>query len=263
MAYGFQSTNNEGQTIVGIEEPVYVEVRSGTLTNSGYAGAVPAFEGQVAATSTNTMYKFYITGNAVTTGDEIVFWHCGYHNWVGFPSPTFSGSMGDITAESSTLNYTVMAPRSDNPGPTTGYGAAVYDASGNCLWDSESLATRIVGGYIRRNWTGLGSASLSTGGTDIPYQPNMVTGTGSAVVRINAAYANTNQEGYYLLCVRFTGLDTWTFSTPEPDWFSTQSLHASISTIKVGDLPNSTTIGSLGVRNDWQNTLTILYGITD
>lgn len=173
MSYGFLTANQYGEKVLNAEEPLYVKVREGVLASSGYAGT-PRY-------TTQYFYKFYKTGGAVATGSEIVLYDIGTYNHIAFPPPTDLGNLGEIMYVKPTLRYVVMAPRDvlDNP---TGYGAACYNSNGECTWSTNELLCAITGGFVRRQWSGIGQDSIGFGYN--PIQPNLVTGSNSSIIII-------------------------------------------------------------------------------
>jgi hypothetical protein len=213
MSYGITTTNRFNEKVLGTEEPLFVKKREGILTNSGFAGT-PEY-------TNNYFYKFYRTGGAVATGNEIVLYDIGTENHIAFPPATDPENLGDIMYQNSTLRYVVMEPRDllDTP---TGYGAACFNSAGECTYSTSELLCSISGGFIERDWDYIGQKSIYGGPN--PLQPNLITGSNSSIIIIGQTpslnggwilsatfYDGSPNIGIQLITKRF---DVFDFSLP-------------------------------------------------
>ena len=183
MAYGFIAQNDSGQTVINDTEPLYVQKRSGTLSNFG--------------TTDLGYYKFNNSGNSVASGEEIVLYSCDVGKWLSFNIPTSTGFLGEMCSNQSTISYKVFGPRTDLSNPT-GYGMAVYNSSGQCVWDAASVVTRIVNaGRIA------GSASTSK-----TYSSGTISGSNAVYCSVGSFIIDWDQ-GFWQMSARRTGTSSW------------------------------------------------------
>lgn len=185
MAYGFLAQNDSGQTVINDTQPLYVKFRTGTLSNSG--------------TTNYGAYKFYNSGNSIASSEEIVLFSCGVGGWITFNLALNFSYTGEMCSNQSSLSYTVFGPRSDLASPT-GYGMAVFNNSGQCMWDAESTLTRITN-------AGVIPGSVCSGKT---YSSSVVTGSNAVYCASGPAVVNF-QEGYYQMSAYRSATSSWIF----------------------------------------------------
>jgi hypothetical protein len=187
MAYGFIATNGSNQTVINDTEPLYVEKRSGSLSNSGQ-------------TNKSGVYKFFNAGNSITTNEEICLFTVSVGSWLTFNLPITPTYLGDMCSDQTSLSYKVFGPRTDLANPT-GYGTAVYNSAGNCVWDAASTVTRI-------NNAGRVDGSACASKT---YASGNIAG-GNAVYCAEGPAVLDFDVAYYCMSANRTGTSTWTFT---------------------------------------------------
>lgn len=136
MSYGFTSYNGSDQVVINDTQPTYTKVRSGTLTG-GYVFSAPS--------NTIPTYGYTKSGGASLSNNELILFDLGVGDWLC--STLMLRSDKEFVSNRSTLNYSVFAPRNDLPNPT-GYGMAVYNNVGDCVWDSTTLLSRIYSSNV-------------------------------------------------------------------------------------------------------------------
>lgn len=138
MAYGFQSTNASGETVIDDENPIIVQFASATIAANRIIGG---------------KYQYDPGYNNLAAPDELIVFKIPIGSRINIFADKVGGqpNIGAIASNLSTLTYGLMKPRNLLPAPT-GYGLAVYDAEGDTMWDSESsLCSVLTGGYIPAN----------------------------------------------------------------------------------------------------------------
>lgn len=193
MSYGFIITNTNDQTVINDSEPLFVRKRSGTLSNSG--------------TTNLGIYKFFYSGGASATSEEIVLFSCSVGSWISFNLPLGDNDyFGDLCSDQSTLSYSVFGPRNDLPTPT-GYGMAVFNSSGQTMWDSESVLTRV-------NNAGIIPAATNESTT---FQSSTISGSNAVFCAAGSAFLLTSDgqlpqtDGYYQIAAERSGTNSWFF----------------------------------------------------
>lgn len=184
MAFGFIVTNSSNETVINDSQPLYVEKRSGTLSNSG-------------TTNLSGVYKFFNTGNSVASSNEIVLFSCPVGGWITFNLPINPSYLGDMCSNQTTLTYKVFGPRNELPAPT-GYNMAVFNASEQCMWDAASTLSRI---------TNAGQISGSTLSSKT-YQSATINGSNAVYCASGTAIIDFD-VGYYQVAARRTGTTSW------------------------------------------------------
>lgn len=186
MAYGFSVKNNNNQTVINDTEPLYVQKSSGTLSNSGQ-------------TNLSGVYKFFNSGNSAASGNDIVLFTCSVGSWITFNLPVNPSYLGDMCSNQSSLSYKVFGPRTDLANPS-GYDMAVYNSSGNCVWNAASTVTRIV------NAGRIAGSTISSK----TYQSSTVTGSNAVYCASGTAIIDFD-VGYYQMSATRTGTSSWRF----------------------------------------------------
>ena len=192
MSFGFRATNGNNQTVINDTQPLYVQKRTGTLSSFG--------------TTNIGVHKFNASGNAVISGQEILMLSCSVNNYITFNLPVSNDPnfLGEFCSNQSSLPYTVFGPRTDLVNPS-GFGMAVYNSSGQCVWDAESTLVRITNAGIlpgsvtaERNYS-----SATFAGFDAVFG-----GAGSAVISLGS---NPSVAGYYQMSAFRSGSTSWVF----------------------------------------------------
>lgn len=136
MAYGFLATNSSSDTVINDTDPTMVSVRSGSKASYTTLGG-------------NNQFREDVSDNIIPGSDEMVLIEVPVSSWImhseGYVDPT--SKSGDFTSNMDPINYTVVGSRADLANPT-GYGMAVYDSLGQCVWDDASEAARLLGGGV-------------------------------------------------------------------------------------------------------------------
>lgn len=186
MAYGFIAKNGSGSTVINDTDPVYVAVRSGTLTS--YTTPYSPSLRQFSAVGTG----------AEPSGTEVVAITLGVGDWVVFSNhdlngydPVFTPWLYNFLTNRSTLPYTIFDKRTTLPNPT-GFGMAVYNSSGQCVWDAESSMSYIsnwahipasivgsAGSWVSGNYTGGNSVTMTGGAKLSDFGVNTIYRTGA------------------------------------------------------------------------------------
>ena len=130
MAYGFSAKNANNETVINDVNPVLVQKRSGTHSRYG---------------TLNGISQFRDNGGMQPIGQEVPVVKVPVGSFIMRAEGWFNNApSGDYSSNMNPLDYVVFGPRNLMPAPT-GYGAAVYDASGACMWDSASITARLIG----------------------------------------------------------------------------------------------------------------------
>lgn len=225
MSYGIEAFNENGEQVLSTNRIVYVKKREGLLFSSEFADE---------ANSTGVFYKHYITGGAVTSGEEILMFDAEEGVPIGFPPRSDPETLGEVMYPKQNLRYVVMAPRVTLPAPTDAE-AAVFDENGNCIWDSDSAVVRISGGLTRRNLT-RGFERVFVPGE---FAPNLVTASHSSLIIDGADPLN---PGAYIVCLTFND--------------STDGVN---SYIDIQD-QQFAAFSAFGFKVEFEFTLSVLYG---
>lgn len=161
MAYGFIALNDDDEVVINDTNPTYSKVRTGTLSGTTNWENLNAI----------STYGFQLTGNAALSADELIIFSLNVNSWIcGIPTSGYP-----FISNQSSLGYTVFKPR-DRIAAPSGYGMAVFNSSGDCMWDSTSIVSRVVNagvvagssfsssGYTSSTFTG-GNGFYSLGGS--------------------------------------------------------------------------------------------------
>jgi len=205
MAYGFLAENLNGQTVINDSQPLYVEKRSGTMTgsNSGnYFG----------------YYTISQTGNAVTTANEILLCSCAVGSWIAFGYTNLTGNTASFRSDQSSISFKVFGPRTDLAAPS-GFGMAVFNSSGGCVWDAASTVTRITDAGRLASATITGSFPLTT-----TFQSATLTGSNAVFASggpliLNSPRPANNETFVVQMAARRTGTATWVLEQKKTDRF--------------------------------------------
>ena len=114
--------------------------------------------------------------------------------------------LGDLCSDQPSLSYKVFGPRTDLP-PPTNYGMAVFNSSGQTMWDSESVLTRVGdAGVIPANVN-----------ESITFQTSAINGFDSVFCAAGSAFLLTSDnqspstDGYYQISAERSGENSWFF----------------------------------------------------
>ena len=194
MSYGFIATNSQGQTVINDSQPLYVQKRSGNLPSFGTTN--------IGVNKFNTSSS----ANAVVSSGEILMLSCNVGSWITFNLPVGNDPnfIGEFCSNQTSLSYKVFGPRTDLPNPT-GYNMAVFNTSGQCMWDAQSTAVRINnGGRIPGSTTANRTYSSATvSGSNSAYCT-----AGSAVL---AFTGSSSTSGYYQMSAFRSNTTSWIF----------------------------------------------------
>jgi hypothetical protein len=143
VPHGLIVRNQSQNVLIDDVLPVLVEARRGVMSSDGLVANFGG-SGYVGA------YTYQPSGGAIVGPDEILGFVPNIGDWVtwnAFSDPNFGGgpSNGEgifvlrrYCSNAPSLPYVVFKTRSFMPAPT-GYGMAAFNASGQCVWDAESL----------------------------------------------------------------------------------------------------------------------------
>jgi hypothetical protein len=171
MSYGIEVNNSQGNKIIQDQQPIYALKRSGTLSQHETTN-----QGNTPYTTVGLphLYGYLVSGsNAEMSGDEEVFFEVDVGDWVAYqPWQIFISDgqqnayntlrFSQITSTmSSSLSYYVFDKMTSipNAGASTGYGAQVFNASSQCMWDSSKLTHRVSQGRIISSTTTISSTA--------------------------------------------------------------------------------------------------------
>lgn len=195
MSFGFIATNGNNQTVINDTQPLYVQKRVGTLNSFG--------------TTNIGVHKFNTSGNAVVSEQEILMLSCSVDNYITFNLlPAGAGNdpnfLGEFCSNQSSLPYTVFGPRTDLANPT-GFGMAIYNSLGQCVWDAESTLVRInnAGRIAGSLTTNRNYASSAVTGSDAVY-----CAAGSTILSFSGS---SSTHGYYQMSAFRSGASSWVF----------------------------------------------------
>lgn len=186
MAYGFRATNGDNETVINDQEPLAVLTRTGSVTPYQ---------------SRSGIWQYRDNAGMLPVGTELPLTVVPIGSFIMRSEGYSSGSLsGDYSSNMNPLNYAMFGPRTVLPNPT-GYGAAVYNSDGNCVWDSTTTTARIVSaGRIP-------AASMVIGfSTTIPSTANAIYMQGGTI-----AIWNNTADRIGMRATR-TSSSIWTFS---------------------------------------------------
>tara|TARA_R110000737_G_scaffold4011_2_gene13232 strand:- start:2992 stop:3645 length:654 start_codon:yes stop_codon:yes gene_type:complete len=187
MAYGFEVTNGDDQIVINDTQALYVKKSTGTLSNSG--------------TTNMGYYKFYSSGNASlgSSSEDIILWTCPVGKFISFNLGGTDTNVGEMCSDSSSISYVRYTPRTSVSNPT-GFGVAVYNESGQCTWDSDSIVTPISNGG-RLESSSMTSKTWNSG-----------TYTGSNAVALSGGNLIADfDQGYWTVAAKRLTSTTWRF----------------------------------------------------
>jgi len=171
MSYGISVNNSSGNKIIQDENPIYALKRSGTLSQYETTN-----QGNTPYTTVGLphLYGYLVSGsNAEMSDDEEVFFEVDVGDWVSYQPWQVFISDGQTNAYntlrysqvtstmSSSLSYYVFDKMTSipNAGASSGYGAQVFNASSQCMWDSSKLTHRVSQGRIISSTTTISSTA--------------------------------------------------------------------------------------------------------
>ena len=171
MAYGISVNNSNGHKIIQDTAPIYALKRSGTLSyhQTSNVGNEP-----YTAVGLPHLYGYKILGtNAAITGDEEIFIEVDTGHWVSYMPWIVFISDGQSTGYntlsecqftstmSGPINYYIFDKMTSitGAGSASGYGAQVFNASGDCMWDSGEITNRVSTGLITSSTSSITSNS--------------------------------------------------------------------------------------------------------
>jgi|GEM_PF-4204346 hypothetical protein len=171
MSYGISVNNSSGNKIIQDENPIYALKRSGTLSQHETTN-----QGNTPYTTVGLphLYGYLVSGsNAEMSDDEEVFFEVDVGDWVSYQPWQVFISDGQTNAYntlrysqvtstmSSSLSYYVFDKMTSipNAGASSGYGAQVFNASSQCMWDSSKLTHRVSQGRIISSTTTISSTA--------------------------------------------------------------------------------------------------------
>jgi len=171
MSYGIEVKNTAGNKIIQAEQPIYALKRSGTLLQNSTTN-----KGNTPYTTVGLPHLYgysVLNTDAEMSGDEEVFFEVDVGDWIAYQPFQVSISDGQqssynalrisqITSTmSSSLNYYVFDKMTSipNAGSSSGYGAQVFNASSQCMWDSSKLTHRVSQGRIISSTTTISSTA--------------------------------------------------------------------------------------------------------
>lgn len=181
MAYGFISYNSDDEVVINDTQPTYTRARTGTLSGSSMT-----FSGFSNNLST---YGYSLSGNAVLSGDELILFELGSGDWLCGCDFPLSDTPVNFISNSSTLGYSVFAPRDSLASPT-GYGMAIFNGSGDCMWDSTTLLSRVENSAV------LPESTFPSGPT-VGYTSSQFSFNGGAFAEGGALYGRFNVAEAY------------------------------------------------------------------
>lgn len=187
MAYGFISTNSSGDTVINDSQPQMVLARSGSMSSS--------------TTNSAGVYEISLPSGATPTAGEIVVFSVSVGEWV---STSFSAS-GSIYSSASSVGYYVFESRLNKSNPT-GYGMAVYNSSGQCVWNAEDVVNRVNNAGV------IPSASQ----TFISYSQNVTGSNAVGLIRGNGRVDLSNGDVHFMSAKR-TGTSSWNIAFRKVD----------------------------------------------
>jgi len=131
MAYGLSATNSDGETVVDDIYPTMVSGSTGTLTQTGSSSG----------------YRLYNNALLGFTGQDLPVMKLPVGGRINFfpVNNIISNDVPQVISTEPSQPFHNMVPRDTLAAPT-GYGAAVYNASGDCVWDAESSVCKVVSG---------------------------------------------------------------------------------------------------------------------
>lgn len=171
MSYGISVNNSSGNKIIQDQNPIYALKRSGTLSQheTTNQGNTP-----YRTVGLPDLYGYLVSGsNAEMSDDEEVFFEVDVGDWVSYQPWQVFISDGQTNAYntlrysqvtstmSSSLSYYVFDKMTSisNVGTASGYGAQVFNASSQCMWDSSKLTHRVSQGRIISSTTTISSTA--------------------------------------------------------------------------------------------------------
>jgi hypothetical protein len=171
MSYGISVNNSSGNKIIQDENPIYALKRSGTLSQYETTN-----QGNTPYTTVGLphLYGYLVSGsNAEMSDDEEVFFEVDVGDWVSYQPWQVFISDGQTNAYntlrysqvtstmSSSLSYYIFDKMTSipNAGASSGYGAQVFNASSQCMWDSSKLTHRVSQGRIISSTTTISSTA--------------------------------------------------------------------------------------------------------
>lgn len=185
MAYGFISTNSSGDTVVNDTDPQMVLARSGSASGSTNAAGV---------------YEISMPSAAQPAAGEVVVYSVSVGNWI---STSFTYNF--LYSNVSSVSYYVFESRLNITTPT-GYGMAVFDASGNCVWNAEDVVNRV-------NNAGVIPSSSQT---YISYSNTVTGSTAVGLIRGNARVNLSNGDVHSMAAER-TASSSWKLAFKKVD----------------------------------------------
>ena len=200
MSFGFIAINGSNETVINDSQPLYVQKRAGTLSSFG--------------TTNIGVNKFNTSGGAVVSNREILVLSCSVNNFITFNLPFGQGGgvdpnyLGEFCSNQSSLPYKVFGPRTELAAPT-GFNMAVFNSSGQCVWDAASTAIRInnAGRIAGSTHNSVGFQSSTITGANSVYAT-----AGSAILRFSTTSgAPPGANGFYQMGARRTGTTSWRF----------------------------------------------------
>jgi hypothetical protein len=206
MAYGLLAVNSNNETVLQDEYTTMALTNSGTLSPNASSSriGVQAYGYRVTGTSAappNNTTELFVE---VDVGG----WYC---EWGYGLAGVFSGTrvysdfaLSQIVSTSSTMKWYHFDLRTNLPNPTSGYGAAVFNTTGQCVWSSDAITNRVVdaGDTVNDPATNYVGSTITVPSTNLANAAYLRQGTGKWVD------SGSFMRGYGIIIER-TGTTTW------------------------------------------------------